>query len=74
MARLEPGCLLEWPRSAGEAGYQLYVMPSALRICQSKGDVSLVRVRVCARRKPEFNDALNSRSDVSVRMCVHIPR
>lgn len=40
----EPGCLLQWPRSAGEAAYQLYVMPSALRICQGERDVSLVRV------------------------------
>lgn len=36
------------------AGYQLHVMPSALRTCQrGKRDVSLVPV---CKEKPEFND------------------
>lgn len=34
LARPKPGRLLKKPRSAGEAGYQLYVMPSVLSICQ----------------------------------------
>lgn len=34
----EPNCLLKWPRSDGKAGYQLYMMPSALKVCQSKSN------------------------------------
>lgn len=36
LARPKPGRLLKKPRSAGEAGYQLYVMPSVLSICQGE--------------------------------------
>lgn len=51
LAQPQPACLLECPRSAGEAGYQLYVMPSVLSICQGKRGVS--PEHVC---KEEFND------------------
>lgn len=58
----EPGWLLKKPGSAGEAGYQLNVVPSVLSICQGKRDVRLEHVW----REAKFNDTWNSRSDSSV--------
>lgn len=57
LARTGPDGLFQWPRSAGETGYQT----SCDAICLEnlpggeKRDVSPVRVHVC-KEKPEFND------------------
>lgn len=68
LARLKPGRLLKKPRSAAEAGYQLYVMPSVLSICQ--GGKKMLSWSMCKE-----NQSLMTRETAHLmHLCVHIPR
>lgn len=58
-------CFVTGQRSVGEAGYQLYVIPSALRICQGKRDVSLV----CLCKE---NQGLMTHKTAELLACMHV--